>query len=175
MTEPSMIRRYVKKYDEPDECTCDVVWTDRKTGETVLSYDAGDPANTNPAYGGMSDADWFKEQGLDIYAEVPVEESVVPVGPGEVERCAAARVAREQRKREEAEAADLLDFLGDEASAFDFSEYDEGERDILRPALERRGFTNVSFHMGEQDSFGPLSRGCVATDGDGKRRRFFYG
>ncbi len=175
MTEPKFVRRYVRHDEQPDRYTCDVVWTDRKTGREVLSYDGGDPASTNPAYGGKSDADRFKKTGLDIFAEIPAEDSKLPVEPGEVERCTAARAAREQREREEAEAVDLLDFLGADAATFVFEEWEEGEDQILRPALERRGFTDISFSMGEQDSFGPLSRWCVAIDGDGKRRRFIYG
>ena len=72
-------------------------------------------------------------------------------------------------------ARDLLSFLGAEVSAFDFERYYEGERDLLTPALERRGFTGIAFYMIEQDSFGPLIRGCVATDPGGKRVRFNYG
>lgn len=69
-----------------------------------------------------------------------------------------------------------MSFLGDaETEAFDFGEYRKGETEILEPALAKRGFTNIGFYMGEQDSFGPLSRGCVALDPTGKRVRFFYG
>jgi hypothetical protein len=49
------------------------------------------------------------------------------------------------------------------------------ERTILKPALERRGFTEISFYMIEQDSFGPLIRGAVALNPDRQTVRFFYG
>lgn len=170
-----MVRRYVRSTYEPDDYTYDIIWKDRLTGETVFSYDGGDPANYNPAYGGVSDAEAFSRRGLDIYDEVEIGRCVMPVAQSEVEACALQRARREQRAREEAEARELLSFLGADAEGFDFERYGEGENDILRPALERLGFTGVGFYMAEQDSFGPLVRGAVATDPQGKRVRFFYG
>jgi hypothetical protein len=70
---------------------------------------------------------------------------------------------------------DLMELLGDAAEGFNFSHWQDGEHDILAPALEARGFINVRFYMIEQDSFGPLTRGCVATCHCGKTVRFFYG
>ncbi|CAN7173350.1 hypothetical protein [Brevundimonas sp. LjRoot202] len=172
---PQMVRRYVRSTYEPDDYTYDIIWKDRLTGQTVFSYDGADPANTNPAYGGYSDAEAFERRGLDIHDEVELSRCVLPVAVSEVEACARQRAAREQREQEEAAARDLLSFLGPDADAFDFADWGKGESEMLRPALERRGFTGVGFYMGEQDSFGPLSRGCVATDPSGKRVRFYYG
>lgn len=59
-------------------------------------------------------------------------------------------------------------------SKFCFDEYYSHEKTILQPYLESVGYTNVVFHMGERDSFGPLSRICCATKG-GNRERFVYG
>lgn len=74
------------------------------------------------------------------------------------------------------EARELLNFLGDDDTAgFDFERYFQGEQEILKPALWRRGYTDVRFYMIESDSFGPLIRGCKAVDEDGKPVEFFYG
>jgi len=74
------------------------------------------------------------------------------------------------------QALDLFEFLGDpETDQFSFERYYEGERAILRPALEKRGYSDVVFYNIEADSFGPLIRGCRATCHCGKLVRFFYG
>ncbi len=169
------VRRYVRDTYEPDDCTYDIIWTDRLTGRTVLSYDGADPANFNPAYGAKTDAEVFADRGLDIYEEIEATKSITPVSSYEIASCAAQKSARLAREAEEADARDLLTFLGAEAAHFDFGSYHHDENAILRPALERRGYTGVSFYMDEQDSFGPLIRGCVATDSSGKRVRFYYG
>lgn len=170
-----LVRRYERRTDEPDEYTYDILYVDRLTGKVVMRYDGADPANTSAAYGASSDEDCFKAKGLDFHEEVEVGRCVVPVPPGEVERHQRAKAAREQREREEEEAQDLLSFLGDAASKFSFERWSEGEHDILSPALEARGYTQVRFYMLEEDSFGPLMRGCVALDPSGKRVRFYYG
>lgn len=170
-----LVLRYERQLDTPDEYTCDVVWIDRTTGREVMRYDGADPANTSPAYGAPSDEECFRRKGLDIKEEVDVSACVVRIPDGEAERHARAKERAAEREREEAEARELLAFLGDEAAAFDFADYQRGEREILEPALARRGFTGIAFYMIEQDSFGPLIRGCVATDSDGKRVRFLYG
>lgn len=175
MSADQMVRRYERQTHQPDDYTYDIAWVDRLTGETVLSYDGGDPANYDPAYGGESDEDSFTRKGLAFYDEVELAKCTVKVDPAEVARWAQQKARRAQREAEEEAARDLLDFLGDEASAFDFGHWSKGEAEILRPALERRGFTAIGFYMGEQDSFGPLSRGCVATDPAGQRVRFYYG
>lgn len=170
-----MVRRYERRTYEPDDYTYDIMWIDRTTGRSVYSYDGGDPANYNPAYGGVSDADAFAEMGLDIMDECSIGQCVVPVSEHEVASWASDKARRAQRQAEEDAATDLLTLLGSDADSFDFGDYHNGEAKILRPAMERRGYTDVSFYMTEQDSFGPLGRGCVAYDSTGKRVRFYYG
>lgn len=171
-----LVRRYVKSYDEPDDCTCDCIWTDRLTGKIVLSYDAADPANTSAAYGAPPDSDVFARMGLNIDEEVVIGQCVMPVPSGEVENHRRLKAMRAELDREEEEAQDLLSFLGDQATeGFTFDRYSDGESGILRPALEAKGYKSVAFYMVEQDSFGPLIRGCVADDPNGKRVRFYYG
>jgi hypothetical protein len=172
MSEPQMIPRFVWSIDEANE---EEVCTDRLRGSEVVRYDMGDPANYAKSHGGWSKREWLEHKGLDPDAEIPLADSKVRVPDGEAERHADAKARRAQREKEEAEARDLLSFLGDDADDFDFDEYAEGEAKILRPALEKRGFKNVGFYMVEQDSFGPLIRGCRAIDPNGNTVRFFYG
>lgn len=173
---PTTIARFFWKLDTGfDDEICDEVCVDRLTGHEVVRYDAGDPANHHPAYGGWSKKEYLLRAGCDPDAEIDISQSKVTVSPKEAENHAFRKAAIAQREKEEEEALDLLDFLGDEAEAFDFDDYQDGECDILAPALEKRGFTNVSFYMIEQDSFGPLIRGCRAIDPTGKSVRFFYG
>jgi hypothetical protein len=170
------VRRYVRSGYTPTATTYEIIWHDRLTGSVVLRYDGADPANTNPAYGGQSDEEYFENKGLNIHAEIERSQSKLPVGPCEAERWARSKALRENKRQEEEEAKELFDFLGEAATrAFDFDQYLDGEHTILAPALEARGYTNVSFYMVEQDSFGPLIRGCVAHDPSGKRVRFMYG
>jgi hypothetical protein len=174
------IRRYERREDlgdrnNPRDTTCDIYYVDRLTGKEVLHYDGADPANTNPAYGGISDEEMFSRRGLDYNAEIDITKSVVPIGPGEAERHVLFKKNKLQREQEEADAKDLMELLGDAASNFDFAEYVYGEKNILEPLLEAKGYTHVTFYMIEQDSFGPLIRGCAAIAPDGKRVRFFYG
>lgn len=66
----------------------------------------------------------------------------------------------------------------DEIISFDgfcFAAYFAGEKDILKPQLERMGYTRIRFFTLEGDSFGPLIRGCNCVDSTGVERRFFYG
>lgn len=174
-TAPAMIPRYVRSTFEPDEYTYDIVYTDRLTGKVVMSYDGADPANTNPAYGAKPDSDYLASHGHDINAEIEIGQSVLPVPAGEADRHAAIKRRRAEIEEEENSALDLLDFIGKEAEAFSFDHYGDGEQEILRPALEKRGYTLIRFYNVEADSFGPLIRGCVATCHCGKRVRFFYG
>ena len=46
---------------------------------------------------------------------------------------------------------------------------------MLKPMLERAGFTEIRFYMGESDSCGPLTRVIRCYDPDGKPRRVVYG
>lgn len=169
---PPMIPRYVWSIDDANE---EEVCTDRLTGQEVARYDMGDPANYAKSHGGRSKREWLEGRGIYPDAEIAVGESIVRVPAGEAERHAAAKARRAKRESEEAAARELMVFLGDDAVAFDFGAYSEGEDKILQPALEKRGFKDIGFYMVEQDSFGPLIRGCRATDPDGNTVRFFYG
>jgi hypothetical protein len=158
--------------EEPDDYTHDIIWIDRVTGNVVLRYDGADPANTRASRGAITDEEVFRRRGMDLNEEVEIRSCVVPVDPREPAWFVASKARKTERGQEEAEARNLLSFLGDAAEGFDFEHWSKGEADILEPALEARGFTQVGFYMGEEDSFGPLSRGCFATDPEGKRVRF---
>jgi hypothetical protein len=56
---------------------------------------------------------------------------------------------------------------------FDYNNYHTCELRMIKPLMERDGYTNVRFTMGEMDSFGPLSR-IVIADKDKKMVRFAY-
>jgi hypothetical protein len=183
-----MVRRFERKtyaptcYCDPDYgCQCDagttydIYYVDRLTGAEVMRYDGADPANTSPAYGAKSDKECLASRGYDLDEEVEISRCVVEVDLAEADRLKEMKARNAERAREEEEALDLLNILGDEAKAFNFEQWSEGESTVLRPALERRGYTGIRFYMVEQDSFGPLIRGCVATCHCGKRVRFFYG
>lgn len=58
------IARFLKFVDYGYDC--DQIYVDRKTGEQVLRYDLGDPANTNPYYGAEPDGDILARTGFDI-------------------------------------------------------------------------------------------------------------
>lgn len=169
------VLRYLQSTDEDGCYRYDIIWTDRTTGKVVLRYDGVDPANTNPAYGAISDAECFSNKGLDINEEIDPALSKLPVRPGEAEDLARRKALKAEREAEEAAAVDLGDVIGEKMAGFSCSDWREGERTILKPALEELGYTDVSFYMIEQDSFGPLSRGVIARDKDGKRVRFYYG
>ena len=68
----------------------------------------------------------------------------------------------------------LFDFIRIEEDEFDFSSYYEGEEQIMKPRLEKLGYSRVVFRMGEQDSFGPLSR-LVYAEKDGQTYQWYYG
>ncbi|MHB1086752.1 MAG: hypothetical protein ACYCZ0_03325 [Minisyncoccota bacterium] len=177
----SKIARYAWSEDVDDRFDeapqwADTICTDRLTGEVIVRYDMGDPANYNPAYGGWSKDQYLEEQNRDPRAEIDPAESKVTVPADEVDAYAARKARREQREAEEAAATDLFDLLDDkEIEGFAFEDYYDGEHDILAPALAARGYRDVGFYMVEQDSFGPLIRGVRATDPTGKNVRFFYG
>lgn len=79
-----MIRRYFKMYYEDFgdyETVCDAVWYDRLDGKIIFSYDAADPANTNPEYGAPTETERFYNRNRDL-AEM-VDEEVCIVGRGE--------------------------------------------------------------------------------------------
>lgn len=58
---------------------------------------------------------------------------------------------------------------------FSFSAYRSHEDMLLRPRLEEQGFYAVTFHMGEYDSFGPLTRVVKCLDKNDVARKFIYG
>lgn len=58
---------------------------------------------------------------------------------------------------------------------FNFSEYYTQEQTVIKPALEKDGYTDIQFFMGERDSFGPLSRIITARDKNGVMVKFIYG
>lgn len=156
----------------------DVVWYDRLTGNEVLRYDGVDPANRPPL--GPSDADCLASRGHDINEEIEISRCKVAPTDSEIARYAWLQ-AREVEKKQEIERGqealgelDLFSYLGLDSAAFDFEKYAEHEVSLLKPAFERLGFSRVAFFMGEQDSFGPLSRGIRAWKND-KSFVFYYG
>ena len=154
----------------------DKICTDRKTGNIVVRYDMGDPANYAKSHGGWTYDEWLTNKGLNPDEEITLEECKVPVDPNEAVRYANKKDRKERIEKERDEANDLFTFLDAiETVNFRFENYLDGEDKLLRPALEQRGFTNVCFGMLEEDSFGPLTRECVAVDPSGKTVRFFYG
>jgi hypothetical protein len=59
---------------------------------------------------------------------------------------------------------------------FDFNHYIDHEVEILKPALERKGYILLGqWYSTEVDSFGPLSRGVYAEDPNNKRVILWYG
>jgi hypothetical protein len=58
---------------------------------------------------------------------------------------------------------------------FDYAMFFRDEQNILKPRLEKAGYKEIVFVMGEQDSFGPLTRVVVCTDKDDNRCYFIYG
>lgn len=178
----NLILRYLRSWDrgdpnDPNSTVYDAIYTDRLTGREVMRYDAADPANTQASYGAITDEEAMASRGLDINEEIDAEKSVLPVLPHEVAAHASSKWFKAQRDQEIARSRDLFDFLGPTVfMPFAFSEYRKGEKEILRPALECRGFDHVSFYMIEEDSFGPLIRGCRAFNTkEDKWQRFSYG
>jgi hypothetical protein len=73
----SLIHRYTWRYWQPDEITCDKVWFDLKTGKIVRRYDAADPANADPNYGGIPDSEWFLDHDLDMREKIAETEAFI--------------------------------------------------------------------------------------------------
>jgi hypothetical protein len=65
---------------------------------------------------------------------------------------------------------EFIDFNG-----FDFNQWRTGETYILEPQLEKLGYTDIEWSMGEKDSFGPLTRVCKAKNSSGETMWFIYG
>jgi hypothetical protein len=70
---------------------------------------------------------------------------------------------------------DLYRLIPDAMEQFDYELYHTGEERLIKPALEKLGYTNIRFSMGERDSFGPLSRIVHATNPEGQRIQIVYG
>lgn len=169
----------VARYDwQQDEDMEDEYCVDRLTGREVVRYDLGDPANYAVSHGGWSKREWLEREGLDPDAEIDIAQAAVRIGQWEVDCHARVKARRAEREREESEARDVFDVISKRAARrfrFDREHWRNDEERVLRPALERAGYRDVGFHMIEEDSFGPLIRGVVATDPSGKRVRFYYG
>lgn len=82
---------------------------------------------------------------------------------------------QQEEKPHERNYIDLFEFLGPVVTKdFNYEHYAIEEQRRLKPALNRRGYTNVEFSMGEQDLFGPPSRICTAMI-HGRKMFFCYG
>jgi hypothetical protein len=80
---------------------------------------------------------------------------------------------------EELEHLFLLDIIGHEAADHPYfgstSYYHIWEDEIARPLLIKAGYTILGpFYNLEDDAFGPLTRGCVASKDD-KKYIIWYG
>lgn len=53
--------------------------------------------------------------------------------------------------------------------------YTDWEREIAKPAMKARGYTNIRFITTDGDSFGPLVRQARCNDPEGNPCTFFYG
>jgi hypothetical protein len=184
LPDPKMINRYVKRNSvrhEDDQDDIDIFWVDRVTGREMVRWDGGDPAN-GPARGGYSDRDWLINAGGDPDEEVPIDRCKDPVTSGDVWAWQMQKSLQAERKEEYRRGEELLadydnsifTYLGLDAVEFSFRSYAEDEKRIIKPAMEAKGFTMVAFFMGEQDSFGPLSRGIRAVREE-KGYVFYYG
>lgn len=70
----------------------------------------------------------------------------------------------------EIDIEEILDFKD-----FSFADWYNGEKNILTPQLQKLGYSNIRWSMGEQDSFGPLSRVVTMTDSSGQVFTGWYG
>jgi hypothetical protein len=88
------------------------------------------------------------------------------------------RGARTSRGREEEpETLALLDVIGDEAATeqnYCSGSYRKWEDETATPLLEKMGYSDIQFSMGDCDSFGPLTR-IVTAIKNGVAYRFIYG
>lgn len=132
-TEPRVVARYTWDVDHEDQ-----ICIDRATGKEVVRYDLGDPANYAPSYGGWSKREWLERKGLDPDATVEVASAAIPISRWEVEHYRRQTARKAEVERLEAEARDLLDFIGDDANAFDFGKYREGERAKIKRKYNKR-------------------------------------
>lgn len=87
------------------------------------------------------------------------------------------RAETNERATNEPETFDLLEVIGEDAADkpdFCSRSYWKWEDETATPLLEKLGYANIRFSMGECDSFGPLTR-IVTAEKDGIRYRFIYG
>lgn len=186
----SLIPRFVWSIHEygcgrdGDYTDADQICTDRLTGQVVVRYDLGDPANYAESHGGWSKDEYLSRKGFVPDEEIEISRSAVPVPEWEAANHAQRKARKAERDREEAEAVDLLEAFPDLptgagtgycSSDDTCKDWSDWEVEIAAPALEAAGFASVSFYSIEADSFGPLIRGVRVEDADGKSRRFIYG
>jgi hypothetical protein len=72
---------------------------------------------------------------------------------------------------------DLFDDFPDIPETKDYCDsrtYMVWEQDVAKPYIEAKGYTGVTFHMIEEDSFGPLIR-AVKAKKDGVEYEWHYG
>lgn len=87
------------------------------------------------------------------------------------------RAETNQSATEELETLDLLEVIGESAADepdFCSPSYWKWEDETATPLLEKLGYANIRFSMGECDSFGPLTR-IATAEKNGIRYRFIYG
>lgn len=68
----------------------------------------------------------------------------------------------------------LFEHISSEGFSYDSRTYLQQEIDILQPRLEALGYTSITWLPGESDSWGPLTRVCMATK-DHELVWFVYG
>lgn len=165
-------------WQDEDYDVCDIWYVDRLTGAEIMRYDAADPANRPPL--GPSDADCLAQRGYNIDEEISVSQSRVPVTQADVQEWAMKQAFKSERQEEFRRGEELLGemdlftFLGVDGLQFSYKDFNRDEQRILKPALEAKGFTLITFSMGDQDSFGPLTR-VVRAVKDGRGYIFMYG
>lgn len=87
------------------------------------------------------------------------------------------RVETNQNTTKEPEMLDLFEVIGAGAADepdFCSRSYWKWEDETATPLLEKLGYANIQFSMGECDSFGPLTR-IVTAEKNGIPYRFIYG
>lgn len=71
------------------------------------------------------------------------------------------------------EYKDLVSIIGFEG--FRYEHYQVDEEMVLQPRMENLGYSHIKWLPGETDSFGPLSRVCMARNRNGEVVWFVYG
>ena len=152
------INRYYSQFDDDMEETQII---DRLTDRVVASWDCSDRVKAE---------DVMASRGMFWKEEIPAAQCMTPVTAQECSDYERAKVAAQERKVAAQEAwdrgtallgtDDLLSFL--KIENFNFDLYQNHEQSLIKPALKEKGFTQISFIMGEAESFGPLSRVVLA-------------